>query len=65
MSLDDPNTEGAFMLTSQSENEFEVLYSHDIDVSMKMGLYMEIFYSPYDDEVMELFIEERYGDKKL
>ena len=53
------------MLTSQSENEFEVLYSHDIDVSMKMGLYMEIFYSPYDDEVMELFIEERYGDKKL
>jgi hypothetical protein len=25
-----------------------------------MGLFMEIFYSPYDDEVMELYLGERY-----
>lgn len=25
-----------------------------------MGLFLEIFYSPFDDEVMELFIGERY-----
>lgn len=25
-----------------------------------MGLFLEVFYSPYDDEVMELYIGERY-----
>lgn len=49
------------MLSSHSEAEHEVLYSQDIEVGIKMGLYMEIFYSPYDDEVMELFIADRYG----
>ena len=48
------------MLTSRSESEFEVLYSHDFSVSLKMGLFLEVFYSPYDDEVMELYLAERY-----
>ena len=61
MSLDDPLNEGSFMLKSHSDLDFEVLYSHDIRTDLKMGLYIEIFYSPFDDEVMELFIKERYG----
>ena len=53
------------MLSSHSELDFEVLYSRDIKVNQKMGLYMEIFYSPYDDEVLELFLKERYGSMQL
>ena len=48
------------MLTSKSDTEFEVLYSQDIHVDLKMGLFMEIFYSPFDDEVLELYLGERY-----
>ena len=58
--IDDPDHESAFMMTSRSDREFEVLYSHDFEVSLKMGLFLEVFYSPYDDEVMELYIGERY-----
>lgn len=64
-SVDEPITEGSFMLSSHSELDFEVLYSRDIKVNQKMGLYMEIFYSPYDDEVLELFLKERYGSMQL
>ena len=53
------------MLTSHTDLDFEVIYSKNIDIVMKMGLYMEIFYSPYDDEVLELFIKERYGQHTL
>ena len=60
MILDDPLNEGAFLLTSNSEKDFEVLASFDFTVNIKMGLFMEIFYSPYDDEVMELYLGERY-----
>ncbi len=60
MILDDPLNEGAFLLTSKSEKDFEVLASYDFTVNIKMGLFMEIFYSPYDDEVMELYLGERY-----
>ena len=65
VNLDDPHNDGAFMLNSMSESEFQVLFSQNIDIGIKMGLYMEIFYSPYDDEVLELFIEERYGALQL
>lgn len=58
--MDDPVNEGEFMLNSKAESDFEVLYSHDFRVDLKMGLFMEVFYSPYDDEVMELFLAERY-----
>ena len=64
MIIDDPYNEGAFMLTSHSESDFEVLYSHDFHVGMKMGLYIEIFYSPFDDEVLELYLGERYDSLK-
>jgi hypothetical protein len=64
MIVDDPYNEGAFMLTSHSEKDFEVLYSHDFHVGMKMGLYIEIFYSPFDDEVLELYLGERYDSLK-
>jgi hypothetical protein len=64
MIVDDPYNEGAFMLTSHSEKDFEVLYSHDFHVGMKMGLYIEIFYSPFDDEVLELYLGERYDGLK-
>ena len=37
-----------------------MLASYDFTVDIKMGLFMEIFYSPYDDEVMELYLGERY-----
>ena len=60
ITLDDPSAEGNFLLVSKSESTFEVLYSHDFRVSLKMGLFMEIFYSPYDDEVLELYVGERY-----
>ena len=63
MNIDDPYNEGAFMLTSHSESDFEVLYGHNINVAMKMGLYIEIFYSPYDDEVLELYLGERYDSR--
>ena len=36
-----------------------MLHSQEFYVGVKMGLFMEIFYSPYDDEVMELFISPR------
>lgn len=52
--------ESAFMLTSRSDKEFEVAYSHDFTVNLKMGMFLEIFYSPFDDEVMELYLAERY-----
>ena len=58
--IDNPDHESAFMLTSRSDSEFEVLYSHDFKVNLKMGLFLEVFYSPYDDEVMELYLAERY-----
>ena len=29
-----------------------------------MGLFVEVFYSPYDDEVMELYLGERYQTDK-
>ena len=58
--IDDPDNESAFTLTSRSDSEFEVVYSHDFTVSLKMGLFVEIFYSPFDDEVMELYLGERY-----
>ena len=61
MTIDDPVTEGSFTLTSRSERNFEVLYSQDFHVELKMGLFIEIFYSPFDDEVLELFIGERHG----
>ena len=60
VTIDDPEKEGAYMLTSKSDTEFEVLYSQDIHVDLKMGLFMEIFYSPFDDEVLELYLGERY-----
>jgi len=25
-----------------------------------MGMFLEVFYSPFDDEVMELYLAERY-----
>ena len=58
--LDDPDGESSFMLTSSSQAEFEVVYSHDFIVDLKMGMFLEVFYSPYDDEVMELYLGERY-----
>ena len=58
--IDNPDHESAFTLTSRSDSEFEVLYSHDFKVNLKMGLFLEVFYSPYDDEVMELYLAERY-----
>lgn len=58
--VDDPYTEGSFVLTSKSDAEFEVLASYDFEVTLKMGLFLEIFYSPYDDEVLELYLAERY-----
>jgi len=65
MTIDDPVTEGSFTLTSRSERNFEVLYSKDFHVDLKMGLFIEIFYSPFDDEVLELFIGERHGKINL
>ena len=65
MNIDDPVTEGSFTLTSRSERDFEVLYSHDFAVELKMGIFIEIFYSPYDDEVLELFLGERHGSVNL
>lgn len=61
MLIDDPVTEGAFLLTSKSESKFEVLSSNDFRVDLKMGIFMEIFYSPFEDEVLELYLGERYG----
>ena len=47
-------------MTSRSDADFEVLASYDFSVALKMGLFMEIFYSPFDDEVLELYLAERY-----
>ena len=60
LTIEDPDHAGGFSLTSRTDSDFEVLYSHDFTVNLKMGMFMEIFYSPFDDEVLELFIEERY-----
>ena len=60
VTIDDPDTMGSFTLTSKSETEFEVLASYDFGVALKMGLFMEIFYSPFEDEVLELYLGERY-----
>lgn len=37
-----------------------MLASYDWAVNLKMGLFVEIFYSPYDDEVLQLYVAERY-----
>ena len=60
ITLDDPTSESNFLLVSKSESAFEVLYSHDFEVTLKMGIFLEIFYSPYDDEVLELYLADRY-----
>jgi len=65
LTLDDPYNEGSFMLSSHSEKEFEVLHSQDFSVDLKMGIYIEVFYSPFDDEVMELYLGERYDRFEL
>ena len=58
--VDDPHNEGAFRLTSKTQSEFEVLASYDFTAHLKMGLFVQVFYSPYDDEVMELYLGEQY-----
>ena len=60
VTIDNPDHESSFTLTSKSDSEFEVVYSHDFTVTLKMGLFVEVFYSPFDDEVMELYLGERY-----
>ena len=54
--ITDPETEGRFVLQSRQSREFEILYSGEFDVAVKMGLFAEIFYSPYADEVLELYV---------
>ena len=44
------------MLSSKRAKSFEVLHSGEFEVQVKMGLFAEIFYSPYDDEVLELYV---------
>lgn len=46
-------------MVTKTEDAFQVLSSIEFKVNVKMGLFMEIFYSSYDDEVMELFISSR------
>jgi hypothetical protein len=55
-SLTDPDREGRFVLNSKRAKDFEVLSSGEFEVQVKMGLFAEIFYSPYDDEVLELYV---------
>lgn len=54
---------------SKTESDVQVLASHDFQCGLKMGLFMEVFYSPFDDEVLELFIANRFdleeGGKKI
>ena len=54
--ITDPDKDGHFTLNSKSVKDFEILFSHGFEVQVKMGLFAEIFYSPYDDEVLELYV---------
>ena len=54
--LTDPEKDGRFVLNSKRAKSFEVLASGEFEVAVKMGLFAEIFYSPYDDEVLELYV---------
>ena len=54
--MNDPEKDGRFVLSSKRAKDFEILFSGGFDVQVKMGLFAEVFYSPYDDEVLELYI---------
>lgn len=57
--LDDNEDKGRFSIVSKADEAFQVLSSGDFQAKVKMGLFIEIFYSAYDDEVLELFISPR------
>lgn len=43
-----------FSFESDMSKSYEVLWSSEFVVLNKMGLFAEIFYSPFEDEVMQL-----------
>ena len=43
-----------FSFESDITKSFEVVWKNEFTVHDKMGLFVEIFYSPYQDEVMQL-----------
>ena len=54
--ITDPDEEGRFTVRGNHQKDFEILFSHEFEVGVKMGLFAEIFYSPYLDEVLELYV---------
>ena len=67
-SIRDPETEGRFVLQSRQSREFEILHSGAFEAGVKMGLFAEVFYSPYMDEVLELYVassDEQVADFQL
>lgn len=55
--LADPSQKYSF--ESDLSKTFEVVSTGDFTVEIKKGLYMEIFYSPYQDEVLQLSLVKK------
>lgn len=41
-----------YSFVSQTNKAFETVYFGDFKVNVKMGMYIEVFYSPFQDEVL-------------
>ena len=49
---------------SQTQKPFEVVSSGDFTVQVKMGMFIEIFYSPYQDEVLQISLIKKINALK-
>lgn len=58
--MDDPTQ--LYSYKSDKGKEWERIHRSDFTVDVKRGLYFEIFYSPYFDEVLQLAVVQRSSD---
>jgi hypothetical protein len=49
--MEDPEKQ-RFSFSSDKSKEWEVVHSQNFEVKVKRGLFIEVFYSPYFDEVV-------------
>jgi hypothetical protein len=60
------DVDGVLQLKSKDPNSAtEVLYSTEFSLAVKMGIFMEIFYSPFMAEVLRLNLRSKKSNKAI